>query len=42
VEDRVKSALPADATTPDPAPDDEPAVFETGVDDALLVEEDWM
>jgi hypothetical protein len=41
VEEGVNSALPAEATTPDPAPEDEPAVFDTGAD-ALPVAEDWI
>jgi hypothetical protein len=42
VEEAFKSALPDEATTPEPAPDEEPAVFETGVDETPLVKEDWM
>jgi hypothetical protein len=42
VEEAVNMALPADGATPDPAPDDEPAVFDAVALDVLLVEEDWM
>ena len=42
VEEGVKRELPAEAAAPDPAPEDEPAVFDTGVVDALPVNEDWM
>jgi hypothetical protein len=42
VDEGLKSALPGEATTPEPAPDDEPAVFDTGVDDTPFVKEDWM
>jgi hypothetical protein len=42
VEEALKSALPDEATTPEPAPDEEPAVFKTGVDETPLVKEDWI
>ena len=42
VEEAVKSALPGDAVTPAPAPEDEPAVFDAVAVDELLVEEAWM
>jgi uroporphyrinogen-III decarboxylase len=42
VEEGLKSALPGEATTPEPAPEDEPAVFDAGVEDTPLVKEDWM
>jgi hypothetical protein len=42
VEDAAKSALPGDAVTPDPAPDEEPAVFDTGVEDELPDNDDWI
>jgi hypothetical protein len=42
VAEAVKSALPGDAVTPVPAPEDEPAVFDTVAVDELLVEEAWM
>lgn len=38
----LKSALPGEATTPDPAPEEEPAVFDTEVEDTPLDKEDWM
>jgi hypothetical protein len=37
-----KSAFPGDAITPDTAPNEDPAVFDTGVEDTPLVKEDWM
>jgi hypothetical protein len=42
VEEAINRALPDDAATPDPAPDEEPAVFDTGADDTPLVREDWI
>lgn len=42
VEEGDKSALPGEAATPDPAPDDDPAVVDAVAADELLVEEDWM
>jgi hypothetical protein len=42
VAEAVNSALPGDAVTPAPAPEDEPAVFDVAVEDELLLEEDWM
>ena len=39
-EEAVSSALPGLGAFPDPAPDEEPAVLEVAVEDALLVSED--
>jgi hypothetical protein len=38
----VKSALPGEGVAPDPAPDEEPAVFDVTAADELLVKEDWI
>ncbi len=38
----VNKALPADWVVPDPAPEDEPAVFDGVAEGVLLVWEDWM
>ena len=42
VEDGLNNALPEDGVTPDPAPDDEPAVLAVVSEAVLLVKEDWM
>lgn len=42
VEEAVNMALPVEGVTPDPAPEDDPAVFEAVALEVLLVEEDWM
>jgi hypothetical protein len=42
VEDGLNSAFPGDGVTPDPAPDDEPAVLAVVSEAVLLVKEDWM
>lgn len=42
VEEVVSMALPLEAVTPDPAPEDEPAVLDAVALEVLLVEEDWM
>jgi hypothetical protein len=42
VEEGVNMAFPVEGATPDPAPDDEPAVFDAVAFEVLLVEEDWM
>jgi len=42
VEEAVNIALPVEGVAPEPAPDDEPAVFDAVASDVLLVEEDWM
>ena len=41
-EDGVSSALPEDADEPAPAPEDEPAVFDVGVEVELPAGTDWM
>lgn len=40
VEDGVSSALPGDGAFPEPAPEDDPAVFDVAADDEPLVNED--
>lgn len=40
VEDGVSSALPGDGVFPDPAPEDDPAVFGVAADDELPVNDD--
>lgn len=42
VDEGANIALPVEGATPDPAPDDEPAVFDAVALEVLLVEEDWM
>jgi hypothetical protein len=42
VEDGLNNALPEDGVTPDPAPDDEPAVLAVVSEAVLLVKDDWM
>jgi hypothetical protein len=42
VEEAVSIALPLEAVTPAPAPDEEPAVLDAVALEVLLVEEDWM
>src|ERR1700722_1890482 len=41
-EEGVNMAFPVEGATPEPAPDDEPAVFDAVAFEVLLVEEDWM
>ena len=40
VDEAVRSALPGDAVAPDPAPEEDPAVFDVVDADELLVNED--
>lgn len=42
VEDGVSNAFPAVRPVPDPAPEDDPSVFDATAEDELLVSEDWM
>jgi hypothetical protein len=42
VDDGVNSALPAEAVAPDPAPEDDPAVFDPPEVRAVGLDEDWM
>jgi hypothetical protein len=42
VDEGVKSALPEEGVTPDPAPDEDPAVLDATADDELPVNEDWI
>jgi len=42
VEEGASMALPVEGATPDPAPEDEPAVFDAVASEVLLVEDDWM
>jgi hypothetical protein len=42
VEAALSSAFPEVAAAPDPAPDDEPAVFDATAVGPLLIDDDWM
>lgn len=42
VEDGVNNALPLAGAAPDPAPEDDPAVFEAVPANELLVDDDWI
>ena len=42
VDDAVSSALPVVGAAPDPAPEDDPAVFDVTPDEELPVADDWI